>query len=131
MTNRINLTSSIIAESNNSIVNEVHETSNNNNINNNNQVSKINFEASTPKQYDAISHLTNSSPLVETPYLIEDNSVNNYSISNDMYPNKQTTHSETLPKRNSIKNIVNDDEYEALSYEPPIYVDQQPAGNLC
>lgn len=69
-------------------------------------------------------------PPVETTYF-ENKSENNYSNSNDMLSYEQTAHVETPPKRNSIKNIINDD-YEALSYEPqPTYIaEQQPAGNL-
>jgi hypothetical protein len=129
LTNRVNLTSSVIAESNNYNVNEVYINSKNDiAINSNN----VEYEASpTPHKYEDISHLTTSMPPpVENSY-IEDNAINNYSNFNDMLPLEQNTRIESPPKRNSIKNVVKDDEYEALPFEPPTYIEQQPAGNPC
>jgi hypothetical protein len=126
LTNRINITSSVIAESNNFNVNEAYRTSNSNSFNNN-----VEYDASSssPKKYDdtAAVYLTTSMPPVETNF-IESNSDYNFSNSNDTLAYEQTAHIETLPKRNSVKNIMNDDEYEPQS---TYIVEQQPTGNLC
>lgn len=124
LSNRITSASSVIADSNIN-VNEAYQASN----------LSSNLEpittASSPKNFDAISYSTTSMPLAASTY--EDDNVNNYSISNDMSSYEPTARIETPPKRNSIKNVINDDEYEAPTYynEPTSYVDQQPAGNPC
>lgn len=123
LTNRITSASAVIAESNNA--NEAYQASN---ISSN--IDPI-TSYSSPKRVDVVSYSTPSMPPAENTY-VEDINANNYSISNDMPSYEQSAHIESPPKRNSIRNVVVDDEYEAPTYyNEPTYVEQQPAGNPC
>lgn len=110
-------------------MNEAYQTSNSNSFNNN-----VEYDASSspPKKYDDTAvHLTTSLPLVD-PNFIESNSDNNVLNSNDTLAYEQTARIESLPKRNSVKNIMNDDDDYEAQYEPQstYIVEQQPTGNL-